>query len=266
MFLTSIRALVTRPALQSQSLVASIESMHGMAWALPMLEIAPLEDFSAVRNTLLALEQFDKIIVTSHNAAEYGLKFVNDYWQQLPAALEWYAIGLKTANVLSLFNINAKTPDDCFDSEALLAMKHLAHINNKKILIIKGVGGRLLLEKTLKERGGIIECLETYQRRMPAYSTEILPNLLSKKKINTVICASGEAIDNLLTILPRGDALRLCLIVPSQRIAHQIEKTPFRQVIVANGASDNAMLSVLTVLQLQQEGLSKLTKHSEELS
>ena len=266
MLLTSIRALVTRPQIQAQALAEAIQIRQGQAWTLPMLAIVPVTENQQMRNTLLALDQFNKVIVTSHHAALFGLELIDQYWPQLPFHLQWHAIGSKTACTLANYDVDTETPPKGVDSESLLAMDSLTHVDSEKILIIKGKGGRSLLEETLRTRGATVECLETYQRQAPEYPENTLPNLLEKQKINVILCASGETVENLLKQLPENQINDLSLIVPSQRVADQLAKTPFQQVIVAEGASNEAMLSALAALEQQQRAGYKIKKHSEELS
>ncbi|MDP0589933.1 MAG: uroporphyrinogen-III synthase [Candidatus Endonucleobacter bathymodioli] len=264
--MSSIRALVTRPKLQSQSLANAIKNLDGQAWTLPLIEIAPITYNQSIRHTLLALDQFNKIIVTSHHAARIGLNLIENYWPQLPLGLEWHALGPKTARALAYYGINTKIPPQGVNSESLLTMASLTHVRNEKILIIKGKGGRLLLEQTLKTRGANVECLDTYQRLAPVYPTNTLPNLLKCLHINVIICASGETVINLLNILPEDNSTHLNLIIPSQRVASQAIGMPFKQIIVSEDAGNNAMLLALAKLEQQQTTLRKTKQHSEELS
>ncbi|MDP0561735.1 MAG: uroporphyrinogen-III synthase [Candidatus Endonucleobacter sp. (ex Gigantidas childressi)] len=256
MFLSSIRALVTRPKLQSQSLANAIKNRDGQAWALPLLEIASIADNQSIRNTLLDLDQYNKIIVTSHHAARLGLNLIENYWPQLPIGIEWYAIGPKTARTLSYYGVDTRMPQRIVNSESMLTMASLANVRDEKILIIKGKGGRFLLEQTLKTRGANVVCLEAYQRLAPVYPTNILPDLLKYLHINVVICASGETIINLLNILPEDNTPCLNLVVPSQRVASQVMGMSFKKIVVAEGAGNNAMLLALATLEQQRAALS----------
>ena len=266
MLLTSIRALVTRPQVQAQSLAEAIRSRQGHAWVLPMLTIAPVTETPQMRSLLLELDQFDKVIVTSQHAAHYGLTLIDQYWPQLPVATDWFAIGPQTANTLSYYGIDVKTPSESMDSEALLNLNDLSSVRQQKILIIKGKGGRTLMADTLKARGAIIEQLETYERKSPDYTTNPLPDVLRKKRINTVLCASGETVTNLLNFLPESEMPQLSLVVPSQRIASAFAALPFRQVTVSEGAGNKAVLAALEGVEHQLTRSGQINKHSEELS
>ena len=65
MNLSRVRALVTRPQPQAQSLAQAIEAADGQAWVMPMLAINPLPETQAIKDRLLMLDRFDLVIVTS---------------------------------------------------------------------------------------------------------------------------------------------------------------------------------------------------------
>ena len=265
MLLTSIRALITRPQTQANSLAEAIKIKQGKAWVMPMLAITPTIENHQIRNTLLSIDSFQKIIVTSHHAASFGLKSIKHFWSQLPNNQEWYAIGPKTASMLNQYDIDAIIPFKGSDSESLLKINNLSNIIGTKILVMKGQGGRSIIEETLKIRGAKVECLDTYQRQTLNYSKNTIPNLLKRHKINVIICASGETVTNLLNFLPKIYRHHLCLIVPSKRVEKQFTTSHFNQLIVADGACNEAMLSALLTLQ-QQTYPCNIQKYSEKLS
>ncbi len=245
MNLHSIKALVTRPRDQAEDLAKAIEFRQGEAWIHPLLEIKHIEETQSMRNRVLSLDLFDQVIVTSVNAAYYGLELIERYWPQLPIGLAWHAVGPKTANKLSEYDINASFSEKGIDSEALLSLKSLAEVNNQKILIIKGKKGRQLIKKTLQKRGAAIECLDVYERTAPNYPPDKLPAMLAAHPINVILCTSGESLANLIEALPASYPLSLALVVPSERIARQAKTLGFSHVTVANGASNEAMLNAL---------------------
>ncbi len=253
MRLTSIRALVTRPIEQAEPLAQAIRARQGYAGILPLLAIKPLAETQLMRDTILSLDQYEKVIVTSHHAAAWGLEKIEIYWPQLPLHQVWFAIGRKTANTLSHFDVSPQSPKSSASSEGLLALDSLNHVSGQRILIIKGEGGLTLLEDTLRELGASVSVLPVYCRQCPDYPEHTLANRLKDDFINTILCTSGETLSNLMT-LAGETPLRLCdLIVPSERVAELAYNTSFRQIIIANGASNDAMLSAMETLELQKK-------------
>ena len=243
--LNNIRALVCRPEPQAQSLAEQIISQQGLAWALPMLEISPLDEDPSMRNILLNLDSYNRIIVTSKVAAEYGGELIEQYWSQLPAHTRWYAIGNATAEVLSVYSARATVADHGKNSEALLSLPDFESVNDEYILIIKGRGGRTMLSQTLRERGARLDFLEVYQRLRPEYPPETLVKLLESQRINVILCGSAETVTNLGYHLPELHRAQYPIIVPGERVRQHALALGFREVYCADGADNQAMISTL---------------------
>ncbi len=247
MNLSHVRALVTRPQPQAQSLAQVIRKAHGQAWVMPMLVIDPLPETRATRNCLLMLDRFDTVIVTSRPAAHFGMALINRYWPELPGHLCWFAIGGSSAAELEQFNINAEYSSTGTDSEALLAT--LGVVSGQRILLIKGAGGRQLLEEQLADQGASVQKIEVYLRSRPVYECSLNVNAVLKKleshAINVILCGSGETLTNLGYYLPTPYRARYRLLVPSERVANEAHSLGFRQIINARGASNDLMLQAL---------------------
>ena len=250
MNLSHVRALVIRPQPQAQSLAQAIEAVGGQAWVMPMLTINPLPETQAMKECLLMLDRFDLVIVTSRPAARLGLDLIDRYWPQLPLHLRWFAIGSGTADELERFDIRVRHSSAGTDSEALLGM--LSGVRGQRILMIKGTGGRPLLEEQLLDQGASVETIEVYQRSRPAYELSAHSNAVLKEleshAINVILCGSGETMTNLGYYLPIPYRARYRLLVPSERVAIEARSLGFRQVTNTRGASNDLMLEALVDL------------------
>lgn len=241
----SVRALITRPEPQAQALADAIIRQHGQAWILPMLNIRPLEKTRSMRDILLSLDRYEKIIVTSRAAARQGYELIDRYWTQLPLYIKWYAIGKGTASALAEYDIKAMTSHKGDNSEALLSLPDFQWVSEQKILIIKGLEGRTLLSSTLTEQGAKVTSLEVYQRLRPEYPPETLVKLLESQRINVILCGSAETVTNLGHYLPKASRACQPLIVPGERVAQHALALGFQPVYCASGADNHAMLSTL---------------------
>ena len=248
MNLSHVRALVIRPQPQAQSLAQAIETAGGQAWVMPMLAINPLPETQAIKECLLMLDRFDLVIVTSRPAARLGLDLIDRYWPQLPHQLRWFAIGSGTAGELERFDIPVRHSSAGTDSEALLDV--LGDVQGQRILMIKGAGGRPLLEEQLTDQGARVEKIEVYQRARPAYELNINAVLkkLESHAINVILCGSGETLTNLGYYLPISYRARYRLLVPSERVAIEALSQGFEQVTNTGGASNDLMLQALVDL------------------
>ncbi|VAW46298.1 Uroporphyrinogen-III synthase [hydrothermal vent metagenome] len=162
--------LNTRPAHQAKALSKMILAHNGQVIHCPTIEI----QWCAFENTGFDLYQCtDKIIFISANAVKGFLKSVlyQRYLTSLKTAtkpIEWYAIGQATqqSGLAHQLPLTVLSQTD-FDSETLLAHSVMQQIKQQSIVIVKGQGGRTLLESTLQARGAKVHLCEVY-RRVPA--------------------------------------------------------------------------------------------------
>ena len=248
MNLSHIRALVTRPEPQAQALTEAIREANGLAWPLPMLGIDALAETQAMRDCLLMLDQFDHIIVTSRPAARLGVELIERYWPQLPVHCQWFAIGSSTAAELEQFDIRAQYSETGVDSEALLTLEAFNIVQDKKVLILKGVGGREVLEEQLSSSGASVHTVDVYQRSCPTYERNAVVKKLEIHSINVILCGSGETLTNLGYYLPMSYRADYRLLVPSERVARQAHSLGFQQVTNTCGASNEMMLLALEAI------------------
>ncbi len=248
MNLSHIRALVTRPEPQAQALTEAIREAGGLAWPLPMLGINALAETQAMRDCLLMLDQFDHVIVTSRPAARLGVELIERYWPQLPVHCQWFAIGSSTAAELDQFDIRAQYSETGVDSEALLTLEAFSNVQDKKVLILKGVGGREVLEGQLSRSGASVHTMDVYQRSCPTYERNAVVKKLESHSINVILCGSGETLTNLGYYLPMSYRADYRLLVPSERVARQAHSQGFQQVTNTCGASNEMMLPALEAI------------------
>lgn len=195
--LTHIRLLNTRPDGQNSELTNKITQMGGVSINFPLLTIQSIPftyDFSNHHS-----KQFDTAIFISTNAVKFFFeKYPTANWKKV------YALGDATAQSLAEKNIKAIIPNTP-DSEHLLQIisssQESPSTKKSNILIIKGVGGRNLLQETLSRNGSYVECLDVYQRIPPSTTPQQLRQCLDTHAINTILFTSQQAIEIMLNLL-----------------------------------------------------------------
>jgi uroporphyrinogen-III synthase len=231
--------LVTRAAHQADGLVTRIEACRGVAIRFPALEIVSCECPAQVRGQLL--KAWDIIIFVSPNAVDHALKLLPTH--SLEANLG--AVGQATAAALrqSGYSIHL-IPEGRYDSEGLLMLPQLRHMAGKKILIVRGEGGRAHLGESLRERGAEVGYAEVYRRTKPKADPDPLLAQWSQR-VDLVTATSVEALENLVAMLGVAGwpLLRETpLLVISQRMRGEAEKMGFETTILAEGAADDAII------------------------
>ncbi len=247
---TRIPVLVTRPAGQARELGERISAAGFRPIYAPLLAIeAFAEPDTEQRQQLLDLCHFEHVIFVSRNAIRHGMAWIEDFWPQLPAGVNWYTVGSSSAAALADYGIAPLQPTSDMTSEGLLAVPSLAAVAGQRVLIIKGEGGRRQLRDTLAERGARVEELAVYRRARPRYAPGELAAQLAAEQVEVVLVSSGEALDNMVSLLdesgPAG-AGHCTLVVPGARVAAAARAAGFQQVLEAPNATDDAMLAALS--------------------
>ena len=153
--------LVTRPQHQAAALSQAIRAAGGTALGFPALDIqaVPLDSLGA---SLAQLADADIVIFISPNAARFGMAAIRAAGR-LPATAEVFAVGPGTARVLQEQGVPKVITPPGQDSEALLALPQLQDVSGKRVVIVRGVGGRALLSDTLVARGATVHFVEFFR-------------------------------------------------------------------------------------------------------
>ncbi len=240
--------LVTRPEGQASALCDQLSELGFEPRCQPMLELVSLENLSAGAAQCVAqLDGYDHIIFISGNAVRFGMNWILPAWRKLPKGPNWIAIGEATADQLQEYGVCAIAGGPQMTSESLLAHPVLQGVAGRRVLIVKGEGGRVSLRNELMERGAKVEELSCYRRSPPLMAAGELGKKLALWQPQLVLISSGEALENMLALLSPQESTKLAfvpLIVPSGRVEQIAINRGFTNVRSAANASDAAMLQV----------------------
>ena len=164
-----------------------------------------------------------------------------------------------------------KVAKGAMNSESLLAMPELGNVAQEKILIARGLGGRPHLAEVLTERGASVDLWELYERSVPDDVVKHYRKLFSQYK-NTDVSQlvfsifSGETLENFdstitgvlsniltfdsenhdqLVHLVKMIKTKSWILVPGNRVNQLAKNKGFKNIICAENASENAMVSAL---------------------
>ena len=193
--LSGLGILVTRPARQAAGFAQKIAALGGAPVIVPAIVILPARDPRAVESAHAALATYDVAIFVSPNAVEYG---VPRGW---PPRLAVFAPGPGTAEALVAAGIaDVRIPATTFDSEGMLALPELGEVRGKRVLILRGEGGREHLADSLRARGAQVDAVACYRRAQPRSGVEGLAEAFGAGAIDVVTITSSEALDNLWSL------------------------------------------------------------------
>lgn len=241
--------LVTRPAQQSDGLCELIEAARGRPVRYPTLSILGPADKHAARAALKIASRADLLVFVSANAVRYAFGLLPD---QLPLDIDIAAVGSTTATALRDAGLDPTLVPARMDSEGLLALPALQAVAGRRVVLLRGNGGRELLADTLRERGAEVSEVEVYRRDLPDRPAGTA-NLVAHwtQLVDAVTATSNAILDNLFTLLGEPGAAQLRatpLVVVSQRMAEHALAQGCESVHLATSARDDDLLDALCAL------------------
>lgn len=244
MSLQGLHILNTRPQHQAAGLSALLRSAGAVVSELPLIAIRPRALLPEEDRLLLDLDRYDAVFFVSANAARYGLDAVANSWPQWPYRLPAYAVGEGTASVLREAGLTVHLPLQA-DSEGLLAMPEWQAPAGKKVLLMRGEGGRELLRNTLQARGVVVDVLALYHRDLPEdaahdFARLAAPDVLA---LDVVVLTSPDALRHWQQVAGEK-ALQPLWLVVSPRLRALAEAAGAR-VCEAAAADEKSLLAAL---------------------
>lgn len=242
----NVKVLITRPEKPGKLLTQKLNKAGIYSFSQPMFDYQVYSNLNEV-NSLLGTLNNPIIIFVSVAAVEYA--------QQILPLSQWQythviSVGRATQQALQQLNISSDCPKNQA-SEGMLNLPVLNKINNKDILIVRGNGGREHLAEQLHERGANVAYLESYQRIWREVGNKQI-SLWQAKELNCIVATSNAILEKIVSLLSNTDKTlvnRYLWIVASKRIAENAKALGATNVINANGASDDNILSALTSAQ-----------------
>lgn len=248
--LAGLAVVVTRPAAQAEPMARALEADGAEALLLPSLCIEALR-LDAAALAAADPRRYDDLVYTSVNAVAAALAQL-----PRPQGARLFAVGSATRAALEAHGLAAIAPDGpgAASSEGLLALPEFAAPAGRRVLILRGVGGRELLRDTLRARGAEVTCAELYRRAPAPPDLAVLARIEALRRAGrscVLAVSSVESLDALLAGIGahwRAELLALPLLVPGSRVA---------AAAAARGHSGPALLAASAELPAQLERLRR---------
>ena len=239
------RVVVTRSVEDVDRLAERLTSDGHLPIKLPLLAIEPLQSSVDIDNLPPTTTV---IIYTSVNAVRHGFEAISQAITN--DGLVTIAVGAKTRDALGEEGVRAESPAR-EDSEGILAFLTSLDQSPTHVVLVKGQGGRDLIETRLDRLGIHLSIIECYRRVWPDVPQANFLSAVSIESPSIIHVASGETLTRLTDLCwAHGvDALDAhTLVVPSQRVADQARELGWQSRIVADGAGDEALLKAVADL------------------
>jgi uroporphyrinogen-III synthase len=246
--LQGVGVLVTRPEQQAVPLCRLLAAEGATGYRFPAIDIVPLPQRHESLKRLPPVEQFDVIIFVSTNAVRFGAALLEQR-RDLTIA----AVGPATARALNQAGYRVDImPAGAFDSEGLLAHPRLQYLAGRRVLLIKGTGGRELLAGQLSERGAIVDSADVYERRPAVASESALAELELQLRggiVQVITATSLEIGSHVLAMATPRLKLefdRVHWLVPGERVADGLRGRGLHAPLLqAGSAEDQDLLAAL---------------------
>ena len=241
--------LVVRPAAQANQLVQMLRQLGHAPLCCPLLETRPGCDLPHLGEML---READLVIAVSMHAVHFAHYFLLQTGQTWPH-IDYFAVGQASADAFAEVGIQALCPADP-RSEGLLALPALQGVSGRRVLILRGNDGRDLIARTLASRGALVHYCATYERHYPDLDGDALIRHWQAAGLDSLLITSGELLQRLLALVPGPQHPWLydrLMVVPSPRVAEMAEGTGFTRIVIAQGASNQALVAALELRKME---------------
>ena len=198
----AMHVLVTRPDPAGSELCMRIREQGDLATHFPTIAFAEVADSVVFKDAIEKAGIQDWLIFISPKAVTASVPSLRARWPQLPPNTQFAAVGAGTAKALKAAGyVAAVVPETDWSTEGLMATPAFSAIQGKRVAIVRGEGGRELLEVMLKQRGALVSHIVAYRRELPAVTAAAKRALLAQLPLDVILCGSYEAVNNLKILL-----------------------------------------------------------------
>ncbi|PRY06981.1 fused uroporphyrinogen-III synthase HemD/membrane protein HemX [Paraburkholderia sp. BL25I1N1] len=276
--------VITRPAGQSNELIARLAAAGIATLDFPLIDIAPVTDDAPLRAALASLERYALVVFVSPNAVDHAFAHSDAIW---PHALPIGVVGPGSVQALARHGVAAPaynvisppagSDEDTarFDSEGLFAAIDTAlgatSLEGKRVLIVRGDGGREWLAERLREAGAEVDTVAAYRRLVPEPSIGAWARVheLLAGEPHAWLLTSSEGVRNLhelaqdhLTADEIAQLKRAALVTPHPRIAQTARALGFDSMTVSGAGDDRIARALIAAVPPVVQPVSSNPAHS----
>lgn len=238
--------LVTRPGEDGSDLCQKLSTLGISNLHHPLLTFIQGRDAASLQ---YHLKNCHLVIAVSQHAVYWAQHILKHQNASFPTAPIYLAIGNKTAQLLQQYCGKTVISPKISDSEHLLDLPALKLVKNRRILILRGNGGRELIYQTLQQRGADVDYSEVYQRAYIPIDESIVYPYWKQLNIKQLVITSGDQLSYLITQSSNDFKHWLTqreLYIPSQRIEQEAKEFGFSRIINTGSAANSILLAHLS--------------------
>ncbi len=244
--LAGFTVLVCRPKIQSERLMQLFAAQGANPVLFTPIAILPQPKKLSELNEVFL--QADWVVFVSPSAIDVTAQFLD--FRRFNGQL--FCVGKPSAD--KLMNVSGKTvyyPQNQSDSTALLQLSIFEQAFGKKVLIVRGEGGRGELIRALNDKGAQVFVEEVYQRTRLPLDWKLFESLVQNEQIKAVCVTSAEIAEILFMEAPvtaQAQLSRLLFLVPHERIQERLQRLGAQHIIVTEAGDENMVHCLIGVI------------------
>jgi len=195
------RILVTRSRAQAADLCDKLSALGAQPIVFPTIDIAPLEDHTALDRAIADLSRYQWVVFTSVNG-------VAAVWDRLTAIgkdgrafgrIPVAAIGPATAHALGKRGVQAQFIPDEYVAEAIV--EGIGDVQGRRILLPRADIAREMLAIELERRGAVVDEITAYRTLPAAPDPTGLTEL--RRGVDAITFTSSSTVRNFVALAGR---------------------------------------------------------------
>jgi len=242
-----LKVLITRPEAKAQQLALLLNEQDITNTCQALFDYQP---YASTQEISTALKSADIVIFVSVAAVEFAHA---SYPLLHNKSQLFFAVGNATKQALLAIGVTQvlSPPPQQEHSEGLLKLAELADVNDKKVVIFRGNGGREHIANGLSQRGAKVSYLESYLRVWRTLPKNIAEHWQAQQ-INCIVVTSNDILLALIKYLANATDntdnywQTECLwVVVSQRIEQNAKALGLTRVMNTHSASSQILCETL---------------------
>ena len=225
-----VRAWITRTEPGASRLAAALQQLGIGVFVAPVLRIEH-------RHAEPPQDSFDFALFVSEHAVVHA---ASNGWRQAPwRDCPTAAIGTAADVALREHGVAPCLPPQANAASVLRALRSAP----ARAIVVKGEGGREVLQQELRQRGGSVAEWNVYRRAAADVN-------IAGEKVDAIVVGSGEGAAIVANVwFADGRGPTVPLLAPSERVAKLAARSGFANVVVTLGANPKAVAAALAGLR-----------------
>lgn len=192
--------LVTRPQHQAPPLVHALEQAGLRTEVFPLIQIAPPAQPQILEAALVQLHTYDILLLTSANAVNIVMQYIEDLGIVVPETLRFVSVGPATQHCLQRWGHSAIAPAADYTAEGVMELLSTAGVAGQRVLYPRAEQARDLIVPGLQECGAQVDAPVAYRTVATTGEADALLELLVRR-VDIVTFTSSSAVHNYVALL-----------------------------------------------------------------